>query len=306
MICLIALIVFSILGIFSVKHRKLAFKAFDCVFRRVTLRPCQSGLDRKLRTYLLGLVSRKNVKSARILAKHFELISWIFTALLIVSLLFSVRGVYFYLLYGNCNGENSEGFCVFDALNTEHDVGVCYDPSISTSGNMSTPNRDDDPAIGPKNAKVIIIEFGCYSCPYTKKAQPVVAEILKKYGDKVRFIYRDFPLPTHVNSEARAIAAECADEQDKFWDYHTLLFDNFENLEEDMLIELAAELNLNLLDFMDCLTSTEIKEEVQADFNDGKEAGIFGTPTFFINDVIVVGPKPFRYFQNIIDNELSE
>ncbi len=187
MICIIALIVFSILGIFSVKYRKLALTAFDCVFRRVTLRPCQSGMDRKLKNKLVGLMSRKNVKLARFVVKRFELISWMFTILLILSIFFSARGIYFYVVYGNCNGEDSDGFCVFDALHPEQEVGVCGDQSISgkTEG-FILPTINDDPSIGPEDAKVTIIQFGCYGCHYTKQAEPIVREILEKYEGKIK------------------------------------------------------------------------------------------------------------------------
>jgi len=182
MICLIALIVFSILGLFSVSYRKLAIKAVECVFRRVTLRPCQSGMDRQLKNQLIGLASRKNISLARLLAKYFEVISWIFTALLIVSLALSVRGIYFYIMYGNCNGQNSDEFCVFDALNPKEEYS-CEDPSLITNSQPIKPNVDDDAFFGDRNSTITFIEFGCYACPYTKEAQSAVKEVLKNYPD---------------------------------------------------------------------------------------------------------------------------
>ena len=307
--CLVALIVFGILGIFSVKYRKLAMTAFDCVFRRITLRPCQSGMDRKLKNKLVGLMSRKNVKLARFVVKRFELISWLFTILLILSIFFSARGIYFYVVYGNCNGENSDSFCVFDALHPEQEVGVCGDTSLGTgSEEIILPTVDDDPSIGPDDAKVTFIQFGCYGCHYTKQAEPVVREILEKYEGKIKFVYRDFPLPSHENSMLRSLASDCALEQNKFWEYHNLLFDEHveHNFDIEMAFDIASQLNLDNEQFNSCLESQKYLDEVNKDFEDGKKAGVYGTPTFFITDQVVVGPKPFRYFSNIIDNELKE
>jgi heme/copper-type cytochrome/quinol oxidase subunit 2 len=104
MICIIALVVFGVLSIFSVSHRSLAKEAFDCVFRRVTFRPCTSGLDKRLKSNITGKLMKRSPKVAGQVYKHFELISWFFTILMIVSLIVSARGVYFLARYGNCNG----------------------------------------------------------------------------------------------------------------------------------------------------------------------------------------------------------
>lgn len=307
MICLIALVVFGILGIFSVGHRKIAAKAFDCVFRRVTLRPCNSGLDQQLKTGIIVFFSKKNVGAAKFVARHFETLSWVFTVLMLVSIFFSAQGIYYYVLYGNCNGANSDEFCVFDALNPNKDASVCSDPSISKPNATKSPNIDDDPSLWPSDAKVIIIEFGCFSCPYTKKAEPVVKEILQAYGNKILFVYRDFHIPTHPGSEIRAGAAQCANEQEKYWEYRDLLFERQEeNITRETLIEMASFLGLDAVSFSGCLDSGRYANETEKDFQDGIDAGVYGTPTFFINKEVVVGPKPFPYFRNIIEKELKK
>jgi len=138
MICLISLVVFAILGIFSVKYRKLAAKAFDCVFRRMTLRSCQSGLDQQVRSSVISFFSKRNVKAAKFVVKYFEIISWFFTILMILSMFFAARGVYYYVVYGNCNGQGSDEFCVF-ATQFSTDV-----KSLKTSLSQNNLNKDDD------------------------------------------------------------------------------------------------------------------------------------------------------------------
>lgn len=297
MICLVALVVFSILGIFSVRYRELAKKAVDCVFRRVTFRPCQSGMDQQLRSQLIGVISRKNLKLARFTVKYFEIISWAFTILMLLSIVFSVRGIYYYVLYGNCNGQNSDAFCVFDALNAKEEYS-CEDPSLVTEKILITPTADDDPFLGKEDSKLTVIEFGCYTCPFTKEAQAAVKEIIKNYPD-IKFVFRDFPLPTHNSSKDLSIGAFCANEQGKFWEYHDKIF------EVKNAINVAESIGLDMDKFNSCLTSEAAMVEVEKDFEDGKKAGIYGTPTFFIGNTTIVGPKPYRYFKNIIDSELK-
>ena len=114
MICFIALIVFGILGIFSATHRKMAKEAFDCVFRRLTLKPCESGLDKRMKSHITGVLMRRNQKIAKFTYKNFEAISWLFTILMVFSIVFSGIGIYNYVAYGNCNGPHSDEFCIFD------------------------------------------------------------------------------------------------------------------------------------------------------------------------------------------------
>ena len=309
MICLVALVVFSILGIFSVRYRKLAANAVDCVFRRITFRPCQSGMDQQLRSKLIATISKKNVNLAKFVVKRFEVISWIFTALFILSIIFSARGIYFYAVYGNCNGQDSNDFCVFDALNPNEDHSSCSDPSVvnNTVEFIAPSVKENELYLGSKNAKVTIIEFGCYTCPFTKKADSVVKQIINHYDDKIMYVYKDFPLPTHQNANLASNAAMCAQSQDSYWSYHDLMFENeFESINNEILIGLATELNLNVTEFSTCLNELKFNQKINSDFEEGTLAGVYGTPTIFINNVVVVGPKPFRYFKNIIDSELKK
>lgn len=309
MICIIALVVFSILAIFSASHRPLAAEAFDCVFRKVTLRKCKTNLDQRLKSQITGKLMRKNAFLARIVYKNFEIISWIFVILFIASLAYSIYGGYNYALYGNCYGpEDNGGFCIYNALEGDQFSKI----HTELEGEIILPDADDDPSQGPDNAKVEIIEFGCYMCPFSREAQDVVKQVLEKYGDKVKFVFRDFPIEQSGDSDLH-MAANCALEQGKFWDIHDLLF-----TEQDVCVEASAEerknqiqdiaekAGLNITEFNDCIKSNKYVEEVAKDFEDGAKAGVYGTPTFFINGRTIIGPKPLRAFEKIIDEELAE
>lgn len=308
MICLIALVVFGFLGIFSVRYRKIAAEAFDCVFKRIRLKPCDSWLDKRLKSQITGKLMRKNPSIGRFVFKRFELLSWIFTLLLVLSTIYIGYGFYNYVNYGNCYGPESNGaFCIFDPSGENSQYS-----GIKTGykGEIIYPSIDDDPALGNENAPVVIIEFGCFRCPYTKKAENVVDKILEYYGDKVYYVYRDFPLTTrHVNADMHAEAANCALEQNKYWEYHDLLFekqDMMSNHTVDDLIKLGKEIGLDNKQFEDCVLTRKYEDEVQKDYEDGYKAEIYGTPTFFINKEIIVGPKEFEEFKKVIDKELRK
>ena len=115
-LCFGALIVFAVLGIFSATHRELAKDAVECVFSNITLRPCKSGLDKRMKSQITGSILRKNPKAGRFVYKNFELLSWVFMIIMVVSTIYSVIGIYNYAVYGNCEGEDATGFCIYNQI----------------------------------------------------------------------------------------------------------------------------------------------------------------------------------------------
>jgi protein-disulfide isomerase len=165
---------------------------------------------------------------------------------------------------------------------------------------------DDDAARGGgATAPVTIVEFSDFQCPYCSRAEGVVDEVMKKYGNKVRLVYRDYPLSFHPNAENAAMASECAKEQSKYWEMHKAMFDNQAKLASTDLVETAGTLGMDKDKFKTCLDSGKFRTEVQKDFQDGQKAGVSGTPTFFINGVMIVGARDIASFSDIIDRELD-
>lgn len=142
---------------------------------------------------------------------------------------------------------------------------------------------DSSHFLGNKEAKIIVVEFSDYQCPACKNAQPMVLEILKKYQNRIKFVYRHFPLPQHEFAAVSAYAAEAAGLQNKFWEYHDKLFEKSPELSRDQLIKYAQELDLNMDQFTKDLDADTVKQKVLADQADGTKAGIEFTPTFYIN-----------------------
>ncbi|MFZ8829861.1 MAG: DsbA family protein [Candidatus Aenigmatarchaeota archaeon] len=171
---------------------------------------------------------------------------------------------------------------------------------------------DDDPVKGSPDAKVTIVVFSDFQCPFCQRFSlqtlPLIEEKYIKTG-KVRFVYRDFPLSFHQYAQKAAEAAECANEQGKFWEYHDILFQKLSewaSVGESKFKEYAQQLGLDMQKFNQCLDSGKYANEVQKDYNDGLKYGVSGTPTFFINGIKIVGAQPYSVFEQIIEQELSK
>jgi len=129
--------------------------------------------------------------------------------------------------------------------------------------------------------------------------------VLATYGDRIHFVYREYPLPNHPNARPAAEGGQCANEQGKFWPYHDKLFANQQRLGVSDLKQFAVDLGLDAARFNSCIDSHKFAAVVEADVNAGNDAGVNGTPAFFINGRILSGAQPFEAFKKIIDEELA-
>jgi protein-disulfide isomerase len=167
---------------------------------------------------------------------------------------------------------------------------------------------NNDPQWGESNAPVTIIEFSDFQCPYCAWFATEIKPQLQPYIDsgEVRFIYRDFPLSRiHPKAAQLAKAAGCADEQGLFWPYHDLLYANPEALEINNLREYAEEAELNLTMYDTCFASDHRFIEIESDIQDGIDASVTSTPTFFINGRKRVGAMEFEELETMIQEELA-
>jgi protein-disulfide isomerase len=159
------------------------------------------------------------------------------------------------------------------------------------STHLTPPLGGRDHTIGPADAPVTLVEYGDYECPYCGMAHPIVASILERMGDSIRFAFRHFPLTQlHPHAQHAAEIAEAAGLRGKFWDMHDMLYQNQDALEDEDLISYAAQLGIGPDWAAQALATHTFAGKVREDFTSGVRSGVNGTPTFFINGVRHDGP----------------
>lgn len=175
------------------------------------------------------------------------------------------------------------------------------------------PIDASDHVLGPKDAKVTVIEYSDFECPFCKRFYPTTKQILKDYPKDVRLAFRHFPLSFHQNAQKEAEASECAGKvggNDAFWKFHDKIFErttsNGTGFALDALVPLAKEIGLDEQKFKSCLDSGEMAGKVAQQMQDGSSAGVSGTPAMFINGQLISGAVPYEQIKSAIDAVLKK
>jgi protein-disulfide isomerase len=174
-----------------------------------------------------------------------------------------------------------------------------------------TPSRvelkiDGAPFKGPATAPVTIVEFQDFHCPFCQRVQSTLVQLAARYGDRVKLVYRDFPIDSlHPQARNAHEAARCANAQGRFWSYHDALYAKPPNGSLDGLKAIAKEADVELEAFERCLNARTYRSAVQSDIDEGTRLGVAGTPTFFINGRVISGAQPLETFTRIVDEELA-
>lgn len=191
----------------------------------------------------------------------------------------------------------------FQLLRSKAKIAVHLKPPPVQRVEVST---DGAPSKGAARARVTIVKFEDFHCPFCKKAQETIAQVLSKYGNKLRLVHRDFPIDSiHPAARKAHEAARCANEQGKFWQYHDLLYANAPKADPTDLNSYAKQAGLDVPAFEKCIASGKFRDAVQKDVEEGTGLGVNGTPTFFINGRLLAGAQPLESFASIIDDEIS-
>jgi|HubBroStandDraft_6_1064221.scaffolds.fasta_scaffold04609_2 predicted DsbA family dithiol-disulfide isomerase len=174
---------------------------------------------------------------------------------------------------------------------------------------LASPSVDvalgDGPTRGTPNAPVLLIEFADYECPYCQKINADLKKLEADYSGKVLFAFKDFPLPMHKHAQKASEAARCAGLQDKYWEYHDLLFQKGNGLEISQLKEYARTLKLDAAKFDQCLDSGDAAAAVKKDQEQGQKLGLTGTPSFFVNGHFFSGAATYTMLREIVDQQLT-
>jgi protein-disulfide isomerase len=164
----------------------------------------------------------------------------------------------------------------------------------------------EDPQLGAQTAAITIIEYSDFNCSYCANVQSILNELFIKYPDKIKLVWKNLPIKyIYPTSEMAAIAALCAGKQDKFWQYHDLLFANQNNFSKDAFVDFAKELNLDTENFFKCLDDEATLPRVKQTMQEAEDLNINGTPHFYINQQEIVGAADLDSFIDIIDIELG-
>ncbi len=166
----------------------------------------------------------------------------------------------------------------------------------------------DSPFMGGKEAKVTIVAYTDYQCPFSKKGSEIIKEIGNSYGDKVKIVHKDFPLPFHSKAKVLAEGALCANEQSNsnFWKFYYKIFQDQTIGSEEQLKNISKEIGLDSEKFSKCLGSRKYSSKIEDEINEAIKLGVKSTPTFFINGKIINGAHNIELFKTLIDEELTQ
>jgi protein-disulfide isomerase len=167
-------------------------------------------------------------------------------------------------------------------------------------------NTKGSPSMGAKNAKLAVVEFSDFQCPFCSRVTPTMEQIVKEYGDQVEVVFKHLPLAMHSKAPAAHAAAEAAHRQGKFWEMHDLIFANQRELTQQKFEEYAQQLGLDMDRFRKDSASPAVKKKVDTDAAEAARLGVTGTPGFFVNGRFLSGAKPFASFKQVIDEELKK
>jgi protein-disulfide isomerase len=169
-----------------------------------------------------------------------------------------------------------------------------------------TVSVDGSPVLGNENAKVTLVEFMDFQCPFCSRVRPTLDQIRTTYGDQVRIVSKHLPLRIHPQAPGAAAAAEAAHRQGRYWEMRDRLFDAQRELSDEKYREIAQQLGLDLARFDQDRASPEVKQRVERDEQEAERLGVSGTPAFFINGRFLSGAQPFDAFKRMIDEELAK
>ena len=178
---------------------------------------------------------------------------------------------------------------------------------LLTPGGRAQVNVTVEPAMtkGAATAKVTIIEFSDFQCPFCKRVQPSLTQLMKEYDGRVRLVFKDMPLEFHELARPAHEASRCAAEAGKFWSYHDRLFEEQPAFERADLVRYAVDLGIDRASFVRCLDERRFAAAVEADLSQARSLAINGTPTFLINGRPLVGAQPIETFRSAIDDALK-
>lgn len=226
---------------------------------------------------------------------------------IIISIVILI-GVFFVIMMANFLSELNTNVIQTDLEQKSDDlnIGGGKDPLVTSNKDIYYSVFDkNDPVRGSQNARLYILEFGDFECPYCEQMAVVLAEALVEFKEDISLVWKDFPNPVHLQARGAALAARCAGEQGKFWEYHDYLFANQDSLSREVYNQIALELDLDLPQFNNCLETEKYIEQVGQGLVDGQKLEVDATPYLFIGNTKVDQAISKEQLAGIIRRELG-
>jgi protein-disulfide isomerase len=217
-----------------------------------------------------------------------------------------------YLLKTSIDRGSAELAGLNESLKTAAAAPAAARPSAPSAPGRPDPQKvyditvGDAPVRGPESAKVTIIEWADFQCPFCVRVDPTLDQIAKEYGDKVRLAFKHLPLSMHNKARAAHQASEAAHRQGKFWEMHDRIFANPKDLSEETYLRYAREIGLDIDKYKSDFSSTSVRKVIDDDLAKARELDVSGTPSFFINGRFLSGAQPYDAFARVIDEELAK
>ena len=302
-LCLVALPFLAFLGLFSVRYRQLAKESFACVWRSVRFQPCTASVDERIRSQVTMSLARRSKTLARFVRAHFQALSVVFVLLVVVTSGYVLYGGAQYYLWGSCYGPDSSGFCVFDPAGSN--VAFSAPEALATCGaaheeldEVGLIVSDSLPALAGSDHVVFV---GCYSCPYTREVYSVVRDATLSANRG--FVFAHIPISSHDVSAG--LYTECVARQgtEEVFVFIDSLFSVDELAlvhDEDFLLSTALSAGVDSAELVSCLEDPAVQLFIDEQTSRIASAGVYGTPTVYIDDVVLVGPKPRRVYDRLL------
>ena len=259
-----------------------------------------------MKAKILGTVINRSETAARFISKNFELLSWTFFVLMLASTIWSARGLYLFYVTGSCNGLNQAAFCVFDpkGANNQVSAGAAQTCKVKPTTEKDLTLQGVDLSLFPvrnPEAKDKIVMVGCYACDFTRKAYPMVRNLVDHFG--VSFTFLEYPVKTKTDYLTRV--SYCAYQQDPaaYWTLNDALFSTDKSILEDepTVQKTLGSLGLDPVAITACVNEPRTELIVQAHMKEIVKTQFYGTPTVFINGRVLVGPKPYRVYAIMLE-----
>lgn len=296
--CLVAFIVFFFLSFFSVKYKKYAAASLKCFFNVIQFRKCETKIDEELKSEIVSFLLPRSKTLAKIVFKHFELLSTFFVVLFFLSGIFSLFSIYNIFVYGSCSGENGQSCSLLDINQMNQEINS--NKIIIKKKGLS---------FNPANFNETLFIYGCFLCPHNAEVEPIIEKIVSEYSDRIEIIYKPFPFdPNNKAAITLANAMWCSYENglENYLKFRKLILKSREwEHNESYFLLLAEKSGINVDEFKACMNSYRYMEEINQTIREARSLGL-SSPSFVFKEKKLIGKVSYEELKKFIEEGLND